>query len=218
MKKTNILITLLFTAIVLFFAACETTDLTDPVITLSGSGSYTIELGATMPDLTATAEDNKDGNITTKIVITGKPDNTDRAGEYTITYTVTDLAGNTATANRTLKIKSTNLAGNYSVVETGKKVDFNATVTQSSVSANFNILNVANFGAYGPNNSIAIKVTPTGLVIDAQSITVGPDVLVIAGTGTYGKTGADYNILTINFTETIGTQTPTPYSDVYTRM
>ncbi|MBU1143176.1 MAG: DUF5011 domain-containing protein [Firmicutes bacterium] len=51
-----------------------------------------------------TAIDNIDGTITSRIVVTGEYD-IDVAGVYTLTYTVADLAGNTATATRQLIVR-----------------------------------------------------------------------------------------------------------------
>ena len=52
----------------------------------------------------ATATDDKDGDLTSKIETTGKVD-TKKAGTYKITYTVKDAAGNTSTATRTVIVK-----------------------------------------------------------------------------------------------------------------
>jgi len=78
-------------------------DSTKPVITLNGSSTVTVNLGSTYTELGATATDNIDGNITSKIKVSSNV-NTNTEGTYTVTYTVTDNAGNTATANRTVKV------------------------------------------------------------------------------------------------------------------
>lgn len=52
----------------------------------------------------ATATDDKDGDITNKIVITGKVD-TKKEGTYIITYTVEDSSKNIAIAKRTVIVK-----------------------------------------------------------------------------------------------------------------
>ena len=71
-------------------------DLTVPVITLLGASSITIVQGSTYEDAGATATDNVDGDLTSSIVVGGLPD-TNVPGEYTITYNLTDAAGNAAT-------------------------------------------------------------------------------------------------------------------------
>ena len=83
----------------------EAPDKEAPVITLKGNSTVTIKVGATYKDAGATATDNKDGDLTSKIVTTGKVD-TSKAGKYTITYTVEDAAKNKATKTRTVIVES----------------------------------------------------------------------------------------------------------------
>jgi len=70
-------------------------DLTPPVITLKGSNPMSLVVGGTYTEPGATAMDNKDGDISSKIVITGTV-NTSVAGTYQVKYNVTDIAGNKA--------------------------------------------------------------------------------------------------------------------------
>lgn len=76
-------------------------DTEAPVITLLGDNPMEMEVGDTYEEPGATSEDNVDGDMTDQIEITGDV-NTDEAGEYEITYTVTDEAGNEATETRTV--------------------------------------------------------------------------------------------------------------------
>jgi len=71
-------------------------DTTAPVITMNGAASMSINKGTTFTDPGATATDNKDGNLTAMITVTGSV-NTGVAGTYTLTYNVSDAAGNAAT-------------------------------------------------------------------------------------------------------------------------
>ena len=75
-----------------------------PVITLNGSSSITLKVGEAYSEQGATAKDDIDGDITSKIITTGTVDNS-KVGTYTITYTVSDSAGNVATATRTINIE-----------------------------------------------------------------------------------------------------------------
>jgi hypothetical protein len=70
-------------------------DVTPPVITRTGAATVQVECKAVYTDAGATASDNADGNITNKIV-TVNPVNTSVLGSYTVTYNVTDAAGNAA--------------------------------------------------------------------------------------------------------------------------
>lgn len=79
-------------------------DQTAPVITLKGETSITIQAGAAFTEPGYTAVDNRDGDVTDKVKITGSV-NIYRADTYVLTYTVTDSFGNTASAQRTVVVK-----------------------------------------------------------------------------------------------------------------
>jgi|CXWL01.1.fsa_nt_gi hypothetical protein len=82
-------------------------DTTPPVITLLGSNPVTIQLNSIYADSGATANDNRNGNITPSI-ITVNPVNTSVLGSYTVTYNISDAASNTATqVTRTVNVVDT---------------------------------------------------------------------------------------------------------------
>ena len=66
-----------------------------PVITLAGNASITLEVGDSFTDPGATAQDAVDGDLTSSIVVTGTVD-LNTVGTYTLTYNVSDGAGNAA--------------------------------------------------------------------------------------------------------------------------
>ncbi len=76
-------------------------DNTPPTITLNGVSPMDIEWGLIFTDPGATWTDNVDGtgNVTN---ITGAVG--DNLGAYTLTYSKTDVAGNTGTATRTVNV------------------------------------------------------------------------------------------------------------------
>ena len=78
-----------------------------PIITLNGSSTIVLKVGEAYTELGATAKDDIDGDISSKIITTGTV-NTSVAGTYTITYTVSDNAGNVSTATRTIKVENAN--------------------------------------------------------------------------------------------------------------
>ncbi|MCJ7592001.1 MAG: DUF5011 domain-containing protein, partial [Woeseiaceae bacterium] len=84
-------------------------DAVVPVLTLRGAASVDVPSGSVYTDAGATAADNIDGNISTSIVVTGSV-NTAVVGSYTVTYNVTDRAGNKATPI-TRSVKVTPAAG-----------------------------------------------------------------------------------------------------------
>ncbi len=54
----------------------------------------------------ASAIDNLDGDVTSKVNVSGSV-NTSKAGSYTVNYTVTDNAGNTANASAKVTVAAT---------------------------------------------------------------------------------------------------------------
>jgi len=78
-------------------------DRIDPEIELLGEASVNIPAGQGYLDPGATAVDDIDGDITDKIVVSGTVKPT-VVGTQTITYSVTDRAGNLATARRTVVV------------------------------------------------------------------------------------------------------------------
>ena len=71
-------------------------DAVPPLLTLNGSASLDVPAGSSYVDAGAVAEDNIDGDISTSIVVTAAV-NTALVGSYTVTYDVSDFAGNSAT-------------------------------------------------------------------------------------------------------------------------
>ncbi len=75
-----------------------TIDTTAPVITLTGNNPLLLTVGDTYTDPGAASEPG--------VTVTASPEtiDTDTAGQYTITYTATDAAGNRATKERTVTV------------------------------------------------------------------------------------------------------------------
>lgn len=71
------------------------TDSIKPIITLNGTSTMNITLGSSFIDPGASATDNIDGNITSRITKTGVV-NTSVKGTYYINYDVIDVSGNKA--------------------------------------------------------------------------------------------------------------------------
>src|SRR2546422_292811 len=80
-------------------------DTTAPAITLVG-GTETVECHGAFADPGATASDLCAGDLTSSIVVTGSVD-ANTVGDYTLSYSVTDAHGNTATASRLVHVVDT---------------------------------------------------------------------------------------------------------------
>ena len=86
------------------FSGCDGASRDNPTITLKGEKNVEIQLGTySIPEAGATASDEKDGDLTNSIVRDHNI-NFNKAGEYQITYDVTDSDGNTAHAVRHVTI------------------------------------------------------------------------------------------------------------------
>jgi PKD repeat protein len=97
-------------------------DATAPVITLYAGSTLTWPVNTAFVDPGFTATDNIDGNVTTNVQVTGSVD-VNHPADFTITYTVTDAAGNSGTATRLVQVRDTiapviTLNGNSTMVMT----------------------------------------------------------------------------------------------------
>ena len=84
-----------------------TYDNINPLITLNGPSTVDHILGSSYIDQGATATDNIDGDISSSIITSGLEEvNINQVGSYTITYNVSDSAGNSATqVTRTVNVQ-----------------------------------------------------------------------------------------------------------------
>jgi len=76
-------------------------DTTPPAITLNGDSSVTLTRGSSYSEAGATATDDVDGSVA--VTVSGSVD-TMSVGEYTLSYSATDSAGNTATLTRNVTV------------------------------------------------------------------------------------------------------------------
>ena len=74
-----------------------------PIITIIGVTSISLKKDAIYQDLGAKASDDRDGNITEYINIVSDV-NSSKTGEYTVTYSVNDSAGNKDVATRKVQV------------------------------------------------------------------------------------------------------------------
>ena len=186
-------------------------DTTDPVITLTGNATVTIQCGGVYTDAGATVADECDTGVT---VVTGGSVDTTTVGDYTITYDATDASGNAATqVTRTVTVADTTApvitrlgAASVNVQCGSVYVDAGATASDTcdgdlsgSIVA-VNPVNTAITGVYvitfnvsdGANNAAA-QVTRTVNVVDTTAPVVtltGAASVTVECTGTYNDQGA----------------------------
>ena len=169
-KQISIAAAVVFTAGMLFIAGCKKDDTTLPTITVLGSATVTSSLNVPYTDAGATALDDEDGDITSSITMSGwSTANKDMKGSYTITYTVSDAAGNTATATRTVNVvnDAEMYAGTYAnstdTCTAGGPSAFSASITTSNTVNNAIV--IKNFGAFDPTGTYLINAVITGTTI-----------------------------------------------------
>lgn len=200
--KKQILTTLSLAIIagVLSLTSCKTEDASAPMITVYGGNSQSQSLpsianNGTWTNPTAIVMDDEDGDISMNYTVSGTV-NPNTAGNYTLTYTVSDAAGNTATEVVIVSIKNdAAFLGNLSSTGTPTMATYAAydscQVTPASyfsptviVSSTVNnAFTITNFGAFGTN--IVINATLSGPTINIPaSQTLGPIESIIAASGT----------------------------------
>ena len=87
-------------------------DRTSPIISFANMGVYSVSCGSKVDASQASAyysysaHDDRDGNITSRVKVSGALGNVNRNGVYTINYSVSDSSGNTATATRQFKVEN----------------------------------------------------------------------------------------------------------------
>jgi hypothetical protein len=188
---------------VLALNACKDDDLTAPSISLNGSSSVISRYGVPYVDAGAVASDDVDGDITSKIEISGEPDGF-TAGTYTISYDVSDDAGNAAaTITREVVVS---LDGLYAVDEvcSNGSYSYNITTADSSGAATYIIF--SNFADVFSDNVYG-TVVGNSITIPLQNPINGSDIS-ISGSGTISLGANSAIVLNINY-EVINTETTT---------
>jgi prepilin-type N-terminal cleavage/methylation domain-containing protein len=169
-------------------------DKTDPNITIVGSNPININIGSTYSDAGATALDDADGDITSKIITTGTV-NPNVMGAYSITYSVSDNNGNAATATRTVNVIDQNApvitllgANPQTVYTTGTYADAGATALDD-VDGNLTS-RIVTTGTVNPNvvgtYTITYNVTDNS---NNNALTVTRTVNVVSNIYLYNYTG-----------------------------
>jgi hypothetical protein len=183
MKKHLIAITsVVMIAGVVTFTSCKKEDTTAPTITITGGNAQSQSLpttanGGTWTNPTATAMDDEDGDVSSSITVTGSVDPNTK-GSYTLTYSVTDAAGNTATQDVVVDIVNDAelFAGNYSVHDTVPLLpafNYNQTVvTDSYVNNKIHFTHTDGFAYYQNNTGIYATISGSTVVLPSQ--TAGP--------------------------------------------
>jgi hypothetical protein len=123
LKRAYLILTILAiaTTYLFFNNGCKKApDTTPPLILLKGANPYYASLDTVYVDPGAIAQDNVDGNISSKIVVTGVSSvNTSKKGVFYINYSVTNSAGLSYSATRTVYVWNIadSLAGSFAAAD-----------------------------------------------------------------------------------------------------
>lgn len=194
------------------FSSCNKEDITAPVISITGGNSQSQALPTTAgqgswTNPTVTATDDEDGDLSSSVTVSGTV-NPNLAGTYTLTYTVSDAAGNTATEVVTVSIVNDaqyldmTYTNCHDTCQSTGPYGYNATVVASTTVNG--ALSINNFAAFGTGVNIGCTVTGTSIALPAQPVgTIGN---ILSGSGVVmGTTAAP--ILHFNFIWNDGTTT-----------
>lgn len=177
MKKHFKKIGLLSIAFSMVFVACKKDDTTAPVISLLGANPFSLEMLAAFVDPGATASDDEDGDISSRIVLNTAELNNKLPGNYNVHYEVSDDAGNFADAHRVVNVFATAnaLAKNYSVIDTcgtGSSAQIFTYTQSATANASNTRITFNKFGDYSGNTTIYADVAANGtLTIPSQTAT-----------------------------------------------
>jgi hypothetical protein len=145
-----------------------------PVITLTGT-DVTINNGDTYTDEGATASDDEEGDITANIVVGGDTVDTDTDGTYTITYDVSDGAGNAATTvSRVVTVETPLVCTNLESFESFPPLDWTLTSSNTSNS----ITQSTSYSVTG-DNSLRFSSFSSAATYDQYAVT--PKLVTTAG-------------------------------------
>ena len=189
------------------------TDTTPPVISIIGSASIRIIEGDTYTDAGATATDDVSGDLTSSIVTTN-PVDTSTPGTYTVTYTVTDAAGNTTSIGRIVTVFTASSAFTINVTASNSSdynlsgADRNGNVTGNDPSITFNVGDKIDFNVNASRHPFYLKTVQgigTENLID-RAINNGTENGTVSWTPTAAGTyyyqcsihNAMYGVITIN--------------------
>ncbi len=176
MKKNNFLTLIISIAIFgMFLYGCKKPDEIAPTILLNGDNPMEVTLNSKYIEPGATATDNVDGNITSSISIDASTipvdaaGNTNKTGSYTVTYSVSDEAGNSTTKDRTVNVVNSieQYAILYTVEKTcqeypGNNVPYYETTLKADEAVNNRIrfpdFSHLGFNVYGNIDSVTITI------------------------------------------------------------
>jgi hypothetical protein len=190
------------------FTSCTKEDTTAPTITITGGNAQSQNLpstagAGTWTNPTVTATDDEDGDISTSVTVSGTVD-PNTAGTYTLTYTVSDAAGNSASETVTVTIVNTadfletTYTNCHDTCQVTAPFNYTSVVTASNtVNGNFSI---NNFGGFGTSININASLSGSSISVGASQ-TLGGSASIVACSGAVTSTSPAQFGLTYTWTD-----------------
>ena len=145
----------------------------EPMITLLGEPTATIDQGTSYTDSGAIAIDNYDGDLTEDIVISN-PVNVNVPGIYTITYNVTDANGNAATqVTRTVTVSGASTSSTQTSLPGTIEVETGDLSNNQTSSGTRNVIGSGNGGTNNIVDEFRRNNNANGTIINHVSIAAG---------------------------------------------
>lgn len=182
----------------LLVVGCKKEDAAAPTVSLNGAATMEIVHGTTFTDPGATANDETDGDLTSAITVSGSV-NTSMAGSYTLTYTATDEAGNTASVDRMVEVvfNRDSYVDSYSCSENCQTPYGLNSVPNITAGATAAQVSINPF--YFNGGTVTLTVDGSNITVDAGQ-SPSPIGAQIAGSGTMSSDGSGFS-LNITFTD-----------------
>lgn len=172
---------------VVTFSSCKKDDTTAPSLTITGGNAQSQSLPTTAGNgtytyPTVTASDDVDGDLTTSVTYTGTVDPNTK-GDYTLVYSVSDAAGNTASETVVVSIvnDAEYIAGTYNVHDTvpfiaafNYSMNITASTTENGkilfhTGTDFATSNTVGFADYQNNTNIYATVNGSTVTLPSQT-------------------------------------------------
>lgn len=190
-----------------------TVDIYSPVITILGNNPLNVLFQSTYVDAGATALDNVNGDLTAGIATTSNV-NTNATGTYSVIYTVTDTAGNTATATRVVNVVTDIVPPVITILGSNPaQVTINTAYTDAGATALDNVSGVVPVTATGTVNTAVLGAytitysatdTADNLATSTRTVNVVAAPVVRRGGSSGGYRPAVKPVVTVVTTTTSG--------------
>lgn len=214
--KTNKILLSAVVISALTIVSCKKDDTSSPSVAMNGPALITLDLHQAYVEQGASASDSKDGDLTSSISMSGAVD-VNNAGVYTIDYSVSDKAGNTGEARRTVVVRHTaeTTEGTFAVKDScGNSSTSYVEVLNDEATTKLRVTRFANYDNANAYFEISGETNST-ITVPQQTIVCGtvPVARVFTGTGSISPNGKK---MTINYTE-VTNNTSTSCTGIYSK-